>query len=400
VDAALRDKIEDDALEMAAFMRQLMEWYLIGPQYSGYDGVAFINSTQFLFEVVTPELTGDAVESTDDSGLNAPEMEPLHRVYSDYIIIGAVMVALCCCALAAVFVFCCRSQSKLKRELTATQHQVTRLKSLSHFEGAHRDPYAAEGAEDGSVPDSVGQCAPDGVSETMPQMIMSAVAAQSVSAMSSIAALPSMASNGGYQPYHSPVPRQNMGFSRQSSPQTVVSQQSAAMDRSWRDDAHSDHSGMAAGHSNLSRLMLNAGSLPESQMPLKGIGVDGPDGVDFVDTDGDEDGDEELDAMYVKPMASPKGDDPEDLYKKPRPKATKGATPRNVERQQRDEGDVGDEALDDDMAVIEELKATPNGNPFLMEMAKDGDGADGDGFECFNEENPFIEHDAAERTQY
>ena len=52
VDAALRDKIEDDASEMAAFMMQLMESYLVGPQYSGYDGVAFINSTRYLHFVL------------------------------------------------------------------------------------------------------------------------------------------------------------------------------------------------------------------------------------------------------------------------------------------------------------------------------------------------------------
>lgn len=152
MDIALRDKIEDDASEMAAFMRQLMESYLVGPQYSGYDGVAFINSTTFQFNVVLPDPTGDidvdSIESTASSNLEIEELAPLHRVYSEYIVISVVVIIVICCGVVAVLAICCRNQTKLKRQLTETQHQVTRLKSLSHFEGAddHNDHFGAEGA--------------------------------------------------------------------------------------------------------------------------------------------------------------------------------------------------------------------------------------------------------------
>ena len=176
--------------------------------------------------MITPDVTGDidvgAMESTATPNADAQGLEPLHRAYSDYVIMAVVAVALCCCAVGAVFVFCCRNQTKLKRQLTATQHQVTRLKSLSNFEGIDEAQFGAEGAGD------VVECAPDGVQETMPPMMVPMGGARSVSNVSNInVALPSMGSNGGhYQHYHSPVAVQNGNFSRQSSHQTVVSAQS------------------------------------------------------------------------------------------------------------------------------------------------------------------------------
>ena len=112
---------------------------------------------------------------------------------------------------------------------------MTRLKSLSHFEGAEDHHFGAEGA--GNIENIVGianvhRLAPhvgDGDPETISIMSVaphmgSAVGAQSVSNISNInVALPS---NGGhYQRYHSPVSAAS-NFSRQSSVQTVVSAQS------------------------------------------------------------------------------------------------------------------------------------------------------------------------------
>ena len=124
---------------------------------------------------------------------------------------------------------------------------------------------------------------------------------------------------------------------------------------------------------NVSASSAAPGHLNESEVPLKGAGTDC---------------DEEYDAMYIKPVASPRGDDAEDLYSKPEPVATKGVTPRRRGDRVHSVEDVFDE--EDDMEVVGDLKPTPNGNPFLMEMEHD-DGEDEGGFEYLNEENPFIE---------
>lgn len=142
------------------------------------------------------------------------------------------------------------------------------------------------------------------------------------------------------------------------------------------------------GKSDMSQLVFDSANLPESEVLLRGVMADGTDG------NGSGDGDEDYDAMYVKPMKSPKGDDAEELYSKPvsvAGKPTKGVT--SVTPQEGSADSVYNEEAED-MKVIDDLKATPNGNPFLIGMDNDDDG-----FEDFNEENPFIGHEE-QQTQF
>ena len=79
---ALLDKVVDDAEEMGAYMKQLLEYYLVGPQYSGYSGVQFLNTTRVYFSVTieptpAPTLSSDASIST-----STPTRDPDATEYS------------------------------------------------------------------------------------------------------------------------------------------------------------------------------------------------------------------------------------------------------------------------------------------------------------------------------
>ena len=113
----------DDAEEMGAYMKQLLEYYLVGPQYSGYSGVKFINTTYVYFTVIrepTPVPTGDGTLATgttaDTQDTAAIEVAPLpfYEEYFNYLLYGGGgLIVICCCLFICIY-YCCAKQRKIK----------------------------------------------------------------------------------------------------------------------------------------------------------------------------------------------------------------------------------------------------------------------------------------------
>ena len=119
----MRDKVVDDASEMGAYMYQLLEYYLVGPQYSGYSGVKFLNITEIFFSVVTtttPAPTGDGKSRSTTTGFTTTGKaaqavsKPLHEQYWDYILYGGIGLILLCCCISCLIFYYCAKQRKIK----------------------------------------------------------------------------------------------------------------------------------------------------------------------------------------------------------------------------------------------------------------------------------------------
>ena len=136
VETALQVKIEDDAEEMGAFMKQGYEFYLTGSDYKGYDGVIINNATVISFELATPSPTGDGgiAPTIFETTGTKKENEPFHIQMMDYWLYGALgLVAICCCILLIIFI-CVRKQRKMKQVCTVTRYsEKLRTKSSGYL---------------------------------------------------------------------------------------------------------------------------------------------------------------------------------------------------------------------------------------------------------------------------